>query len=331
MLLRPSLLGLALGLALFALSCGDEPEQQAEPVILASVGERTVDFDGFLLAARARTAPGEFPRTRAGFEEFRDRLLRDVVVEEVLLIEAQRRGLEVDPAELQAAVHAAGEGVHEQERLPELLADRFDSFDSWQQVVVRRLLTREVEGLVRAELATEVQVSPEQVGDATPRFADLLRRPARLRARQVFAADAERIRAAQLELLEGASVEALADTYNGSDGDMGWMSLAEAPPTLVESTEGLAVGGVTEVVRSPLGYHIFQVLGREPATTLAPEAAAAEVERLLRAEATERAWRDWLAARDEELGATIHEDGLAEVRCCRLGLPYHGDAAGEEL
>jgi len=322
---------LALGLvAIAGLSCGDEPEVEAEPLILASVGGRAVDFELFLLAARARTAPGEFPRTGAGFEEFRDRLLRDVLMEEVLLLEADRRQLAVSDLELEDAVREAGEGVHEEERLPELIADRFDSYESWQRVVERRLLTREVEGQIRAELAAGVEVTPEQVREATPRFADELRRPARLRARQVFAADAERIRAAQLELREGAPFDELAVRYNGADGDMGWMSVAEAPAVLVESTEGLAVGGVTEVVRSPLGYHLFQVLGREPAAVLADEAAAAEIERLLVAEGTERAWRDWLAGRDETLEATVHQDGLDQVRCCRLGLPYHGDAAAEE-
>ena len=329
---RPSLpLALLVGAVLGCSSCGDEPAPEPTPLVLATVGDRAVDFDLFQLAARARTAPGEFPRTGAGFEGFRDRLLRDVVVEEVLLAEAERRGLDLDPQQLDAAVLAAEEGVQDEERLPDLIADRFESFESWRHVLSRRLLTGAAEEQIRAELAGSVVITPAQVTEAEPRFADQLRRPARLHARQLFAADAERIREAQQELLEGAPFEELADKYNASDGDMGWMSVAEAPPVLVESTEGLAVGGATEVVRSALGYHLFQVLGREPASTLAPEAAAAEVERLLRAEAVERAWREWLAGRTDELGATVHEDGLAEVRCCRLGLPYHGDAASEEL
>lgn len=326
----PSLV-LAVGVALSGLSCGGQSEREAPPLVLASIGERTVDFDLFLLAARARTAPGEFPRTGSGFESFRDRLLRDVMVEEILLAEAHRRQVAVASGALEAAIAEAGEGVHEEDRLPDLIADRFESYESWQQVVSRRLLTAEVEALVRGELEAAGEVTSEQVEEAAPRFADRLRRPARLRARQIFAADAERIRAVQQELLEGIPYEELAEKYNGSDGDMGWMSVAEAPAVLVESTEGLAEGGTTEVVRSALGYHLFQVLGREPATTLAPEAAAAEVERLLRAEAIERAWRDWLAGRTEELQVTVHEDGLAGVRCCRLGLPYHGETNGEEL
>ena len=324
-------LALLAGAVLSCASCGDAPAPDVAPVALATVGGRTVDFQQFLLSARARTAPGEFPRTGAGFEGFRDRLLRDVVVEEVLLVEAERRTLSVPPEELQAAITQAEEGVHDEERLPELIADRFESFESWQRVLTRRLLTRSVEQQVRAELAEAVTVTPEQVADAQPRFAAELRRPARLWARQVFAADAERIRAAQQELREGTPFAELADKYNGTDGDMGWMSVAEAPPVLVESTEGLAVGGATEVVRSALGYHLFQVLEREPASDLAPEAAAAEVQRLLRSEAVEVAWREWLAGVTDELQVTVHEDGLAEVRCCRLGLPYHGEAASEEL
>jgi hypothetical protein len=320
-------------LAVATSACGPEPVEDV-PVHLAAVGERVVDLETFVLAARTRAAPGEFPRTGAGFEEFRDRLLRDLVVEETLLLEADARGLDAPAGRFEQArrevLEASGDGEAGEEVFPSFLIERFGSAEGWERTVRRRLRTEAVEAAVRAEFEASVVIDDEQVDEALPELAAELTRPARLHARQVFAAEAEKIREAAQALADGVPFEQAAGQYNGGDGDMGWMSVDQAPPVLVESTEGLAVGGMTEIVRSPLGYHLFQVLGREPARPMPEEEARVEVTRRLREVAVDRAWREWLAAKTGEVTVTIHEDVAAELRCCRQGLPYHGDPIREE-
>ena len=71
-----------------------------------------------------------------------------------------------------------------------------------------------------------------------------------------------------------------------------------------------------------MGYHLFQLLGREEASELTPEESAAEIRRLLQAEEADTAYRRWLVDRFEARGVQLHEDALDQVRCCRRGLPY---------
>lgn len=306
-------------------SCGDDAVPAASepsPLVVARVGERTVQTDLLLLAARARTGPGEFPRTGSGFEVFIERLAREVVVEEILVTEAERRQLTVPPQELERTEVLAGEGIEGEERLPDVLSERYGGEEAWRRVVQRRLLSAHAERALREELATGIEPTPEQLAEVRERSGDLLVRPARLRARQVFAAEAEEIRAAQAELADGVPFADLAQQYSGSDGDLGWMSVAEAPPELVDATAGLAVGEFTEVVRSPLGYHLFQVLGREEEQTLSAEEADAVLRGRVVDEAADAAYREWLGERLAAPGVAIDEDVLARVRCCRMGLPY---------
>ncbi len=306
-------------------SCGDDGDVEVvvpEAQVVARVGDRTIDSDLFILTARARTGPGEFPRTGSGFEVFAERLTRQLVVDEILVAEAALRGLGVAQADLDRTVSLAGEGVEGPDRLPEVVVERYGSEEAYRAVVHRRMLVEQAEGAVRAELAVGIEPTPEQVEAARIEHADRLVQPARLRARQVFAEEAEQIRAAQAELADGVPFADLAQQYSGSDGDMGWMSLAEAPPELVDATDGLAVGEFTEVVRSPLGYHLFQVLGREEAQTLSAEQADELLGRLVVDVAVETAYREWLAERLGAPGVSIDEDALARVRCCRQGLPY---------
>lgn len=311
-------------------SSGRDSPEPAERLVLATVAGTELSFHTFLAEARGRASPGEFPQSGSGFESFRDRLVHDLLIQEVLLHEAARRGIEIGPDDLRAATRELSSDMADEGRLPELLADRFESFDAWEALLARRLLCARVEDVVRTEISAGYDFTPEQVAEAAPRFVDDLRRPARLRVRQVFATDAERIRAAQQELAEGVPMQDLAVRYNGGDGDLGWMSVAEAPLVLVEATEGLEIGGSTEVVRSALGYHIFQVLDREPASDLPEDEVAIEVEGRLRSEATEQAFREWLAARQDAANVVVDEDAIARVQCCRQGLPFEGDPGARE-
>jgi peptidyl-prolyl cis-trans isomerase SurA len=280
-----------------------------------------VGFDRFLAEARARTATGEFPRTGSGFEAVRDRLVRDIVVQEILLAEASSRGLDVEDEELEAA-RISAEGALGERELPEILQERYDSTEAWTRIVTRRLLAERAEAALREDLLAGVEVTDAEIAANVERFATQLSRPARLRVRQVFAESPERIRAAQADLAAGVAFLDLAQKVNEGDGDMGWMTLSAAPPELVESLEGLVVGEFTEVVRSPLGYHLFQLLGREDASPLGEVERAVEIGRLLRLEAADGEYRRWLADRFEARRVELDEDALEQVRCCRRGLPY---------
>ncbi|MEE2828466.1 MAG: hypothetical protein VX498_04690 [Myxococcota bacterium] len=301
---------------------GDEP-MQGDPMLVA-LGERSVGFKLFLDTSRGRTAPGEFPRSGSGFEAFRDRLVRDLAVEEILLMEAERRSFELDDSDIEGARLQLVARVADETLVPGLLYERYGGEEAWAGLVRRRLLSERAEAQLREELSHGIVFDAPQMADGRLRFREQISRPARLRATQIFSVNAETIREAEKELSEGASFEEVAGRYGGVD--MGWMSAAQAPELLTESTAALPLGGHTKVLRSPLGYHIFAIVGREPAARLTGERARTEIERMMREEAIDRAVNDWLAQRSEALKLTVHEANVDEVRCCRRGLPYWGRA-----
>jgi parvulin-like peptidyl-prolyl isomerase len=180
----------------------------------------------------------------------------------------------------------------------------------------------QIEALLRQELAEGVEVTDEQVSSAMPRYASELGTPARIRVRQLFVTDADKARGLQLELSQGADFGELARRTHGGDGDMGWMDASAAPQVMLDATLGLQPGGVTELVHSPLGYHIFQLLERKEATTMPADEARAEVRRRLRDEAVESRLRAWIAARSDALVVDVDEDAAMRIQCCRMGLPY---------
>ena len=308
--------------------CG-APAQTTASVdpLLATLGIYDIEMSDFLLAARSRTAPGEFPRSGSGFEAFRDRLLRDLMFETMLLVEARGRDLAISDQQLDAelAQRRAELGAEQSEgaRTREL-TERFGSAAAYFEVVRRRMLIDRAEAEVRAELAADFEMSTAQLDEARRRLDSTLVQPAQLRARQIFATDQQTATEVHSQLARGASFEELARQQNGGSGDMGWMTLDSAPPLLVQVAEAMQDGDISEPHHSSLGYHIFQLVGRRPTVPLSRQEGRVAAEKLLRNEYTESRFRDWLAQRSEELGVAVDDKTVGKVRCCLMGLPYWG-------
>ena len=84
--------------ALVALGCPGSSSDESSARVLATVGDATVDVEVFMAAAGVRGGAAEFPRSGAGFEALRDRLVQELIVEEVLLEEAEKAVAVVGPS-----------------------------------------------------------------------------------------------------------------------------------------------------------------------------------------------------------------------------------------
>ena len=195
-------------------------------------------------------------------------------------------------------------------------------------VPVQRMNRNEYANAVKGLL--DVEIDPEQLDAALQRYAETLVQSERIRARQIFVPEQAMARRLLSRLRDGADFETVARKQNGGNGDMGWMDVESAPPLLVQVSQGMSEGEISDLHHSSLGYHIFQFLGRRPARPLAPEQARAEIEKLLRSEAIESRFRLWLAARTDVLGLSVDEKAVAKLQCCHLGLPYFGKPGQED-
>jgi len=308
----------ALGLLVGCPGSGQTPDGF---VTVARVGTRTIEAEELIHVLSSLARHGDLPRADA-FAGLRDRTLETRIVEEVLLAEAATRGLTAGPELVDeeiakflgepasGAVRSEAEAVH-------------GGMRGWRAVVQRRLTLNQMERDLRRELTEGTSVTPEQIESALGRYADRLTRPAQLRARQLFAADPEVMRSMHARLEEGASFQELADELGLSNGgDLGVMSEDRAPKLLVQTSATLQPGGHSGVLRSPLGYHVFQLISRSPEQQATPEESASMVEGWLVEETVESRLRAWVANRTAELGLEVYEGVRDAVKCCHEGEPY---------
>lgn len=99
-------------------------------------------------------------------------------------------------------------------------------------------------------------------------------------------------------LENGEKFEELAKQYSedgsaSNGGDLGWINPGDTVPEFEKTMSGLAVGEISNVIKTPFGFHIIQVMERR-AQDMSKEAARLKARQEIRARKSDEAFQDWV-------------------------------------
>ena len=140
-------------------------------------------------------------------------------------------------------------------------------------------------------------------------------RPERVRVRQILTEDRAAADQALKEIAAGAAFEEVArrlsrDPSAASGGYQGELARTDLPPAFAEVIFSLRTGEVSRLVPADYGFHIFQVVGREPAQVVPLEEARGEILGRLRQERADRLLRSLVEAARGRYNVVIYERNL---------------------
>ena len=214
---------------------------------------------------------GQLPPADALSRQILERMINDLLQVQL----AKENGIKVDDATLDKTIERIA--AENNMQLPDFRAAlerdgiRYPRFreDIRNEILLARLREREVEnGIVvtDAEVETELaREAKEKTGDSEFRLAHILVTvPAQATAEQIE----QRRRKAVLalsELRRGADFAQIAATYSDAPdalqgGQLGWRAAGRLPSLFLETLQRLQPGEVSDVLRSPNGFHILKLL-----------------------------------------------------------------------
>jgi len=202
----------------------------------------------------------------------------DDLVNQVLLAQAAvERGYVVDEARLQARIEQLTSQLGGEQALQSWMAANGYTEDDF-----RRSLARSLEAAwMRDQIVSDVPLEVEQV-----------------HVRQILLYNEQDAAEVLAQLRGGADFGSLAAQYDPlSGGDLGWFPRGYlTTPELEEVAFGLKEEEISEVIATSHGFHILQLLERDPTRQLAPDALLVYQAQALSA---------WLAERRAQSEITI--------------------------
>ncbi|HEY4636811.1 MAG TPA: peptidylprolyl isomerase [Burkholderiales bacterium] len=309
------------------------------------------------LAQGTERAAAELRRQRIAAPEravLERQVLQRLVLDKAQLQLAESTGMRVDELQLDRAVQRIaqnnGLALAEFRRALERDGVDFERFraELRQQILLSRLREREVDDRVQVS-ETEIDAYLEEYQASLANAVEydvaqiLVRVPEQARPEQVEQA---RARAARVrdEARAGADFARLAasdsdagDALQG--GALGWRAPGRLPELFAEALREMQPGAVSELLRSPAGFHVVKLLGRRGAGDAAPVTQTRARHILVKSNeivSEEDARRRLLGLRERiaagadfaEMARLNSEDGTA-ARGGALGWVYPGDTVPE--
>jgi peptidyl-prolyl cis-trans isomerase SurA len=275
-------IGAALALALLLGTSpvgAQEPRDEFMDRIVAVVGEDVITQRE--LVDRIELTRQQLAQRGVGMPN-RETLIRQVmeriVLERIQLQEAQRVGIDIDELTLnQTMENIAAENGLTLFQLRDTLQNEGIDFSSFRQQIRDELTIAQ---LRRRQVDNRLRIGDQEIDDLIAAESGAIDRGVRYRLNQILVAlpqgaDSATIANAQRkaqELRERASAgENFADlAIQHSDapdalegGDLGWRNSGDLPALFARTAVLMRPGEVSEVLRSPSGFHILQLVDRE--------------------------------------------------------------------
>jgi peptidyl-prolyl cis-trans isomerase C len=167
--------------------------------------------------------------------------------------------------------------------------EKFKS-DIWEELMIEKLINLSVPrrvNITSAEIRRYWQDNPQE-----------FERAEQVRVRQIVAATEQEAQDLLAKIHAGADFAALARQRSTAPeaeegGDLGYFAMGDMPGEF-NVVFGLPKGGVSGVVKSPYGFHIFKLEDKRTAGKISLEAASKEIAEKLQRSKQDARFQEWL-------------------------------------
>ena len=291
---------LLLGLLFFA--CKKKVEEkpqstQSGPVSTVSAAIRvvaTVNGDPITLAEFQERFGRTGIKPEQGAElEIKVEFLNRLIERKMMLSEAQRKRIKVGLPEINKKMEALRTEYGKD--IQDLLASQGVDFEKWKSDIWEDIM---IERLIASEVNRRVSVAPSDVRRYYQANSLEFEKPEQVRVRQIVVVTEEEARKVEELLRAGTDFAALArekSTAPEADrgGDLGYFAMGEMPAEF-NVVFGLPKGGISGVVKSPYGFHIFKLEDKRRAGKVGLDEVSKGIAEKLRREKEDARYKQWL-------------------------------------
>lgn len=208
----------------------------------------------------------DLPESAKNQESVKKQLLNQLIDRYLILEYGKEHHIAISDATLAGAVSRIRKDFTEEGFKEAVLRDYVD-FDQWKEQLRKRLLEKKIIDQVTAEMPLPDHAA---ILDYYETHADAFTGKKQVKFRQIVTGDLRNAKNLQKRLRQGEDFAAVARQGSVAPeakegGLVGWVEKGELEKTMDSALFSLNPAQVSEIVRSPYGYHIFQVLETRPA------------------------------------------------------------------
>jgi peptidyl-prolyl cis-trans isomerase C len=227
--------------------------------------------------------------------QMKEKIIDDLVTEEVLFQEAREQNIEVDKSEIDSQLQQVKEGYQDQATFQEDLQKGGFTEETFRNYVKRNLM---IGKLVDQQMQGNITVTQQEMKEFYENNTQYFEQPEKVSASHILIkveegateeeqqAALEKARSLKQQLEDGADFAELAreesqgpSSENG--GSLGSFSRGQMVPAFEKAAFNLNKGEISDVVQTQFGYHIIKVTDKKEPETQPFEQAQPNIEQYL--------------------------------------------------
>jgi len=243
-------------------------------------------------------------------EGLRKNLVKQLIEERLILHEAEKLGFTITEQEIKAEADSLWDDPADEEFKTAIL-EKYSSIDNWKAEIKKKLTIKKiVEELVNSKISVSTTEAKKYYNEHRSSY----NMPAQVHARMIVVETKQAARTAKRRLGRESFEDVAADVSTGLEastgGNLGFFGKGDMPPEFEEVVFKLPVGKISNIVKTPYGYHIFKVEEKRKSGSQSFAEVKNEVVGLLKREKFERAYRRWITTLQKNTHIEINEDQL---------------------
>jgi peptidyl-prolyl cis-trans isomerase C len=275
---------------------GNDPNRGLENMPVAMVNGEPIKYEEYhAVLQEIKDAGKGFFVDEENANRAKRNVLEQLIDARLLLQEARRIGVSVDPSLVDAAVMLATRQYPPGES-ENTLRHKGKTMAQYRKETSEHLLQRK---LIEQEVLLRLAVSHEEIVQYFSAHRKDFSKPEEVRVRQIVTRTQEEAERLRRDILKGASFEELARQHSlgpeaSEGGDLGYFPRGRMPPSIDEVCFQLVPSRCSQVVASSYGFHLFKLVNKRPARDLTLEEATDEIERKLLEQKGKEAEQEYL-------------------------------------
>jgi parvulin-like peptidyl-prolyl isomerase len=221
-------------------------------------------------------------------------------------------GITVSDEELEEVV-ASIQREYPEGGFEEVVEDE-DFFLRWKEQLRQRLLIEKV--ISRVSQVTS-PIDEQTMKEYDEQHREEFAVAEQVRVRQIVVKDREGAESILRKLKRGDPFEELAKRYSSGPeaeegGDLGFFGRGEMPEEF-DVVFALQEGGISDIVQSPYGYHIFQVVAKRGQAELDFVQVKDQIRNMIMREEADKTFQDWLKSIKKQARITVNKSALEGI------------------
>lgn len=237
--------------------------------------------------------------------EAEDMVLNQLIQDKLILSEAKKAGIKAEDDEVDARVSKIiREKFGSEEKFREMLALQNVSLNEMRDSLRSEIIKSKI---VREKVGYKVIITPSEVRQYYDQHITEFVEPEKIEVLNILIrkkeADGgiseESIKKVKSLLNDGQDFEEVAKKYSESPnakngGNMGFIKRGEMIKEIDDAIFALPAGGVSDIVETPIGYHVFKITQIVPAISKDFDSAKSEIEDAIYQKKINKSLEKWL-------------------------------------